>query len=305
MHNAGVLFAARSERVLTEHGSMIAQLRAAGYRGAITSYDRTALLRLEPTLNQSVVGGFHAEDERHVRVETLINGLVANLRSQGTELLEHTVVTALARERARWRLRTATGAIHADTVVVAAGVGSRVLLQSLPYRIALEGAKGYSLTYRHSIDVPRHAIYLAEGKATISPFNDGVRITGLLEIPVQSRSVGQRQIATITDVANSYLRRPVPTSSAASWSGIRPLLPNCLPLIGPVPGAEHLYVATGHGILGVTLAPATAASLTALIINRRVGPELLPFLPLGGQLPSPTVEFETDETDDFTGPRHR
>ena len=61
------------------------------------------------------------------------------------------------------------------------------------------------------------------------------------------------------------------------WAGMRPTTPDDLPLIGTVPGFDHLYVATGHGMLGVTLAPATGAALAPLVLEDRTMPELEPF----------------------------
>jgi D-amino-acid dehydrogenase len=52
-----------------------------------------------------------------------------------------------------------------------------------------------------------------------------------------------------------------------------------LPLIGRAPAMENVFVATGHGMLGVTLAPATAAFLGPLVLEGRQAPELQPFDP--------------------------
>ena len=61
------------------------------------------------------------------------------------------------------------------------------------------------------------------------------------------------------------------------WTGLRPLPADSLPLIGAVPGRPGLFVATGHGMLGVTLAPATGAALAPLVLEDRLVPELAPF----------------------------
>jgi len=63
------------------------------------------------------------------------------------------------------------------------------------------------------------------------------------------------------------------------WAGLRPATPDGLPLIGPLPGLDGVFLATGHGMLGVTLAPATAAALAPLVLTGRATPELAPFDP--------------------------
>ncbi len=64
-----------------------------------------------------------------------------------------------------------------------------------------------------------------------------------------------------------------------TWAGLRPATADGLPSIGALPGHPGLFVASGHGMLGVTLAPATAALLAPLVLEGRMAPELEPFSP--------------------------
>jgi D-amino-acid dehydrogenase len=73
--------------------------------------------------------------------------------------------------------------------------------------------------------------------------------------------------------------RPGGDPAPATWAGLRPATADGLPLIGAVPGREGLYVAAGHTMLGVTLAPATAAALAPLVLRGETVPELAPFDP--------------------------
>ena len=64
-----------------------------------------------------------------------------------------------------------------------------------------------------------------------------------------------------------------------TWAGLRPATADGLPLIGMLPGHPGLFVASGHGMLGITLAPATAALLAPLVLEGSMAPELQPFAP--------------------------
>jgi D-amino-acid dehydrogenase len=90
-------------------------------------------------------------------------------------------------------------------------------------------------------------------------------------------AAGERLIAA----ARPYLAgwRPDADGPINAWAGLRPATPDGLPLIGPLPGLEGVYLATGHGMLGVTLAPATAALLAPLVLDGRAAKELAPFDP--------------------------
>src|SRR5439155_1476031 len=73
--------------------------------------------------------------------------------------------------------------------------------------------------------------------------------------------------------------RPDANGTLTAWAGLRPATPDGLPLIGELPGHPGVFVTAGHGMLGVTLAPATAALLAPLVLEGRAAPELVPFDP--------------------------
>ena len=73
--------------------------------------------------------------------------------------------------------------------------------------------------------------------------------------------------------------RPSRETPLLEWAGLRPSTSDGLPLIGPAPALPAVFLATGHGMLGVTLAPATAALLAPLVLEGRSPPELEPFSP--------------------------
>ena len=144
------------------------------------------------------------------------------------------------------------------------------------------GARGYSVTLAGRGTPPRHALYLAEAKLGLSPFDGGVRIAGVFELGRARRPTSRPA------PASGCSRRRVPTSSGwqpdadapvEAWAGLRPATPDGLPLIGALPGLDGVYLASGHGMLGVTLAPATADLLAPLVLEGRAAPELAPFDP--------------------------
>lgn len=77
--------------------------------------------------------------------------------------------------------------------------------------------------------------------------------------------------------AGRYLRDWQPVEDGVAIAGMRPVTPDSLPVIGGVPGHDGLFTATGHGTLGLTLAPATAAALVPPVLHGVPAPELAPF----------------------------
>ena len=283
MHTAGLVVAARTREGLDLYRAIFRRLRDLGYRGgAIDELDAAALVSLEPALDAAhVVAGLHATVDRFVRPEQLTAGLAESLRRDGVEVRERCEVSGLARRNGGLALETTAGQEVADRVVVAAGLPTAPLLRRLGMRVPLVGARGYSVTVAGRGDPPRHALYLAEAKLGLSPFAGGVRIAGVFELGARKAEAppgaGERLIAAARPYLGGW--RPDADAPAEAWAGLRPATPDGLPLIGALPGLDGVYLATGHGMLGVTLAPATAALLAPLVLEGRAAPELAPFDP--------------------------
>jgi D-amino-acid dehydrogenase len=278
MHADGLLFVALSKEVRDDELRLLRQQRAVGYRGRFEVLDAAALRAREPALGATVAAGILAADERHVRPETLTAGLAAHLRERGADVREGARVAALAAERTGWRVLLEGGAeLRADRVVVAAGAASARLLAPLGLEVPLEGAKGYSITEPAPSVRPRTPLYLLEAKLGVSPFDGGVRLAGTLELGARSLALSPARLRALDDAAGRYLRGWRPSPVRHRWAGLRPLLPDGLPAIGPVPGRAGLFVATGHAMLGVTLAPATAELLAPAVLEDQGLLELAPF----------------------------
>ena len=278
MHSTGLLIATLSKEALEEVVEEHYEVEKAGYEGETELLDHDAVRHLEPALSDRVAGGLHLKTERYVRPESFTAGLVDYLNASGVGILENNEVRALARNgRHGWRIHTSRDELEADGVIVAAGVWSARLLAKLGMRLPLEAARGCSVTASDSGIPPNHALKFAEASVTCSPFENGVRVTGTLDLTGKESTLDRRRLETVIRSAKPYLHDWEPNKPDLEWAGLRPMTPDSLALIGAVPGLDRLYVATGHGQLGVTLAPATAAKITPLVLEDILAPELEPF----------------------------
>jgi D-amino-acid dehydrogenase len=284
MHAAGLLVAARTPSGLDLYRRIFRRLRELGYEGgAIDELDGDALASLEPALDRdAIAAGLRAHVDRFVRPEELTRGLAEHLRGDGVEVREGCELRSLSRQDGGWTLETGSGGpVAVDAVVVAAGLPTVPLLRRLGVRVPLVGARGYSVTLAGRGTPPRHALYLAEAKLGLSPFAGGVRVAGVFELGARNTDVAAGTGARLLAAARPYLGGWQPDSDGPveAWAGLRPATSDGLPLIGAVPGLENVYLATGHGMLGVTLAPATADLLAPLVLEGRAPPELAAFDP--------------------------
>lgn len=279
MHETGVLFLGCTPNGLDGIRKGIDALVALGYDGVVEELSREQVHEREPALADGVLGGIHARGERHVRPESLVRGLAEAATRAGVRIVEGAHVERIARCDGGWSL-TASGEEHRTRrVLIAAGSVSHTLLRPLGVRLPLEGAKGYSVTATGTGAAPRHALYLTEEKVAFTPFDGAARLAGTLELGARDTKLRRHRLDGIVASSARYLRDWRPEGNVVELAGVRPLAADGLPLIGGFPGLDGLYVATGHGMLGVTLAPATASALTPLMLEDRLLSVLEPFRP--------------------------
>jgi len=275
-YGAGLLLAARTDGKLASYRELFEELRslgAAAFRELGPAETRDA----EPSLRDDLAGALLTEVDRWVRPESLTAGLAAWLRNGGAEVREHVEVRSVAGTR----VETSTASLACDRVVVAAGIASSPFLSSLGVRVALAPARGYSVLYGGSVPKPRYAIYLADALLGLSSYDAGLRIAGVFELGHRALEIDERRLRTMLESADPFFAewRPSEEPPESRWVGLRPLTSDGLPLIGSTPRDPNVFVATGHGMLGVTLAPATAALLAPLVLEGRADETLAPFSP--------------------------
>ena len=221
---------------------------------------------IEPAISGDFVGGFYTPDDSTGDIHLYTMGLAAAAQRKGAQLLFDHAVQSLIPTAKGVRVHTITdGAAHEaefDAVVVCAGVASRALAASLGDRVNVYPVKGYSITVDLPDPVSRDAapvVSLLDDRARVacSRLGDGrLRVAGTAEFNGEDRDIRAGRIQPLV----GWVRQNFPavnTRHAIPWAGLRPMMPNLMPRVGPGrrPG---VFYNTGHGHLGWTLAAATA-----------------------------------------------
>ncbi|MFC9839572.1 NAD(P)/FAD-dependent oxidoreductase [Rhodococcus sp. NPDC127530] len=280
MHSAGLLALARSSDGLKWFTQLFDQLLPMGFPGGVEYLSGDEARRRDAAVGPGVQVAAHTSIDRHVNPESLLRGLLERVTEMGVTVLQHTAVEAVIPGGARWSIRTPDHSLDVDRVVIALGAATNALLTPLGIQLPIIGAKGYSIDVRGAGTSPRHALYLMEPKLGLSPYHDAIRIAGAFELPARDERVPERRIRRLVDQVHPYLAgwcTDADVDIRSGRAGLRPATPDSLPFIGPVPGHRGLYIAAGHGMLGVTLAPATAEGIAEMVTNRRIPESMLPF----------------------------
>lgn len=277
---ADILYAYRSSAAL-EHDLREMDARQPNGTTRPVQLDGDALRAREPALNDDIVGGYALQDQRWVRPETLVAGLIKVLTARGVEIRSNLTVTGFDYHHGTVRaVQTSDGSIASDAVVLCAGVWTPSLAKLVGARLPIQAGKGYSLDYTSPPRPISNALYLDEARLAVTPFDGTVRIAGLMELTPPDTTLHPERLAAIAGGASRYLRDWSDDPGLASgWTGMRPLTPDGLPLIGRVPGFKNLLVAAGHAMLGITLAPGTAEAIAELMSEERVPEVIKPFAP--------------------------
>jgi D-amino-acid dehydrogenase len=162
-------------------------------------------------------------------------------------------VRGLARQAdGRWRIEVdGEGGVVFDHVVVAAGAWSRRLLDPLGIRLALESQRGYHVQFRGAREIVSRTVVLADRKIFVTPMQDGLRAGGTVEIGGLARPPDMRRAALLARLVRETFEG-LDDVPSADWMGHRPCMPDSVPVVGPAHGQRGLWLAVGHGHLGLT-----------------------------------------------------
>jgi D-amino-acid dehydrogenase len=244
-------------------------------------WDAAAVHDRVPAALPDVVGGVYTAEDGHVDPRALTRGLARMAEEAGATVLTATEALGFTRERRRITgVMTTNGMMRAGTVVLAAGVWSRRLARGLGVPLPLEPAKGYSVTVRRPDGVPDDlALYLPEGHACVTPFGDGLRFAGTLELSGMNDRVLTNRVAAIRRGAGRYFAGAEAAPPVALWRGLRPMSPDGLPMIGRPKKYDNLVVATGHCMNGINYGPITGKLVAEVVAGRTPSVDLARLTP--------------------------
>jgi D-amino-acid dehydrogenase len=162
--------------------------------------------------------------------------------------------------------------LEADQYVVALGSYSRQLMQGLGLDIPVYPVKGYSLTVPiiNSDAAPVSTVMDETYKVAITRFDNRIRVGGMAELAGFDLSLNPRRRETLEMVLNGLFPNAGDTSKALFWTGLRPMTPDGTPIIGKASAVySNVWLNTGHGTLGWTMACGSGQVLADLLANHQ------------------------------------
>jgi len=167
-------------------------------------------------------------------------------------------------------VRTNVGDLVADRYLLALGSYSPLILQPVGIRIPVYPVKGYSITLpvTDTRYAPESTIMDETHKVAVTRLGDRIRVGGTAELAGYSLSLRESRRKTLDHVVTDLFPRGGDVSRAEFWTGLRPMTPDGTPVIGETP-YKNLFLSTGHGTLGWTMATGTGRLLADLLSGRK------------------------------------
>lgn len=268
----GLLMLCQSEKGLEEEVEVAGEAERLGLQ--VKVFDQQGLQDYEPDAQIEARGGVWFAQDCHLSPIDFVTALRKAISNAGGEFIEDEVIGHERSGEKITSLRLASGQqVDGEQIVLAGGIATTSLAADLGLRMPMQGGKGYSLTLKE----PRKALQLCsllkEGRVAVTPMGKTLRVAGTMEICGEDTTIRPNRLRGIVE---SFCRfypefQESDFEGVEPWMGLRPCSPDGLPYIGKMPTYENVTIASGHSMMGLSLAP-----VTGMLVERLVSGETSP-----------------------------
>jgi D-amino-acid dehydrogenase len=228
---------------------------------------------MEPDTRLDILGSVHYRCDAHLYPNNLVKQLVAFLKKREVQIITNCKVTGFDMNADKITgIQTTDKTYNADVVVMTGGSWLPELAAKANLNIPIMPGKGYSFMVNQNNHQIHHPSLLLEARIAVTPMNGQIRFGGTMEIAPMNEKVNMNRVEGIVNsIPNYYPDYKVELPKIDKiWYGFRPCSPDGLPYIGYAKGLKNLVIAGGHGMMGVSLAPATGKLVAGLVKGEKL-----------------------------------
>lgn len=263
----GYLRLYKTEAGIREAAEEVELVRSFGVDGQLLDGDQ--IRQMEPSIQIDVLGGVSYPEDAHVVPGRFVRGMAERLVEQGGQVLPFTEVFDFETiGRTITRVKTTRGDITTKEIVLSAGSWVPEIIWNLGIRLPIQGAKGYSFTFKKPAAWPSIPFSLGEAGAAVTAMGEFLRISGTFAIVGLDLSWNRARMRSMLEEVPTYLPDldPRKLELLEVWRGLRPCSPDGLPFLGRSPKYDNLIVAAGHAMIGVSLSPITGKLVSQIVM---------------------------------------
>ena len=275
----GLLMLCHSSGKADEEANVGLEANRLGIRAEVLNPEQ--IKEILPHVEFNVSGGVYYPSDASIFPKKFLESLIKKLKSKNVELLSsHTLLDLQFSGNKASKALTDKGNIEFDELVIAGGVQSQKIFNKLKISTLIQAGKGYSFDCNpvEHLDIP---LILVDARVAVTPFDHTTRFAGAMEIGGIEKIIKKKKIEGMVESINKFMPQigmKYPATETI-WSGLRPCSVDGLPYIGRLKKYNNVIVATGHSMMGVSLAPATGKLVEELISGKKTSLDLEPFYP--------------------------
>jgi D-amino-acid dehydrogenase len=272
LQEKGILMLCQTAPTEHEEHHVARLANAQGIQAMPMSADELAAL--DPAVRYTVRSAVYYPGDAVIDPAVTMASLAEYLKSRGVVFWPNTEVTGFRSNKDRiTALQCAAGERSYDHYVLCGGAWSGMLMKSIGLRLPVTGGKGYSFVQNNTAELSIPSLLL-DHRVSVTPYGQAVRFGGTMELGRLNPRLNMAKVSGIHSAIGQYFadwKSPEPTQQEV-WHGFRPCSPDGLPYLGTIPMYWNLHIAGGHGMMGVSLAPASGKIIADLVQGRT--PEL-------------------------------
>jgi D-amino-acid dehydrogenase len=251
----------------------------AGFGIATEIFGGSDYEREEPAMLPGVAGAIRFPGDARLRPDRYVAELARVVRERGGLIEEQCRVDRLEPTPDGVSLATSRGERKGGDAVIALGAWTPAFARRLGIRAPIQPGKGYSITYSRPARVPRHPMVLKDRSVCVTVWGSGFRLGSTMEFSGHDDTLNATRLAALERGAREFLREPVGAEVHERWCGWRPMTWDDLPLLGRAPGQRKVWIAAGHGMLGISMSTATGQLMADLMTGRPPAFDPSPYRP--------------------------
>jgi D-amino-acid dehydrogenase len=266
LEHKGLLMAFQTES--SKHHEQEVVERATKMGLQIEYLNKEQLAVLEPNLIAE--GAFHYHDDSHTTPRIFMDAMKKFLLEQGVKIHANEEVLDINPLKEKVEIITSLHSYSGDEVVVATGAWSEAIAKKLGAYIPVQPGKGYCINIEKPTGI-QYPTILMEAKAAVTPMNGFTRFAGTMELAGLVGIVRKERVEAIANAAKRFYKNVEFSSEEKDKAtfGFRPVSPDGVPFIGKLKNHANITIATGHAMMGWSLAPGTGKLIAELISDKK------------------------------------
>ena len=268
----GLLMLCRTPHGLEEEAKGAEQARKLGIPADVL--DPAAAAALEPGVRMDIAGAVHYPLDCHLSPDRFMGGLKRELDRLGARFLWSSEALDWKSSGQRIeRVITTNGEVAGDEFLLCGGSWSPSTAAKLDLRLPIQAGKGYSLTLPSPRRLPTLCSIFTEARVAVTPMGSSLRFGGTMELSGLDEGIDPVRVRGIIKAVSRYYPEfgPADFEGIQPWRGLRPCSPDGLPYIGRTGCRSNLTLATGHAMMGLSLAPVTGKIVAGILTGQPAG----------------------------------